>query len=254
MHPKLIEIGDFFLPTYGVMVGIAFLAALWVASRLGKKSGLNPDDVTNLGVYCALAGLAGAKLLMFVLDWSYYASHPGEIFSLTTLRAGGVFQGGLIVALLVAYWFMRSRKLPPLRTADAFGPALALGHGIGRIGCFSAGCCWGAACGRPWAVTFTNPDAHQLTGVPLNRPLHPTQLYEAGAEALIFGVLYWQFHQKHRDGQIIGLYLVLYSVARFVLEFYRDHQQANPLDGPFTSTQWISLALLVVGGWLLRRK
>ena len=96
MHPKLITIGDFFLPTYGVLVALAFLAGLWVAARLAKRTGLNANDVTNLGVYCALAGLAGAKLLMFVFDWRYFANNPREIFSLSNLQAGGVFQGGLI--------------------------------------------------------------------------------------------------------------------------------------------------------------
>jgi phosphatidylglycerol:prolipoprotein diacylglycerol transferase len=247
MFPKIFSIGDFFLPTYGVLVAIAFLTALWLAGRLARRSGLNAEDVTNLGVYCALSGLAGAKLLMFVFDWSYYASNPGQIFSLTTLRAGGVFHGGLIVALITAALFMRKKRLPGLRTADVFAPALALGHAIGRIGCFSAGCCWGVACERPWAVTFTNPEAHRLVGVPLNVALHPTQLYEAVSEGLIAVFLYRRFLRPHQDGSIIGLYLVLYSVVRFVVEFLRHHQQPNPFGGPLSSTQWISLALFALG-------
>lgn len=252
MFPKLISFGDFFLPTYGLLVAAAFLTALWLAGKLAKRSGLNPDHVTNLGVYCALAGLAGAKLLMFVFDWGYYARNPREIFSLTTLQAGGVFHGGLVVALLVAVWYMRKTGLPGLRTADVFGAPLALGHAIGRLGCFSAGCCWGVECQRPWAVTFTNPDAHALVGVPLNVPLHPTQLYEAAAEAVIFVILYRRFVRPHRDGMIIGLYLVLYSAVRFLVEFVRHHQQANPFGGPFSSTQWIALGLLILGAVLVK--
>jgi len=252
MFPKLISFGDFFLPTYGVLVAAAFLIALWLAGKLAERSGLNPVSVTNLGVYCALAGLAGAKLLMFVFDWDYYVRNPGEIFSLTTLRAGGVFFGGLVVALLVAVWYMRKTGLPGLRTADVFAAPLALGHAIGRLGCFSAGCCWGIACDRPWAVTFTNPDAHALVGVPLNTPLHPTQLYEAVAEAVIFVILYRRFLQPHRKGVIIGLYLILYPTARFLIEFVRYHQQPNPFGGPFSSTQWIALGLVVLGTVLVK--
>ena len=250
MLPKLIGSGDFFLPTYGVLVALAFLTALWLSARLARRSGLNPDEVTNLGVYCALAGLAGAKLLMLVFEWRDYVRNPGEIFSLATLRAGGVFHGGLIVALVVAFLYMRRKNLPGLKTADAFAPGLALGHAIGRLGCFSAGCCWGAACDRPWAVTFTNPDAHELVGVPLDVPLHPTQLYEAGAEAIIFAVLYHRFARPHRDGAILGLYLILYGVARFLVEFVRAHQQPNPFGGPLSSTQWLALGLLVLGVYL----
>ncbi len=254
MFPKLFEIGDFFVPTYGVLVAAAFLIALWIASRLARLAGLDPEAVTNLGVYCAISGLVGAKLLLILFEWEYYAANPGQIFTLSTLRAGGVFHGGLIAALLVGYYYMRRKKLPVLRTCDVFAPGLAIGHAIGRLGCFAAGCCWGVACDRPWAVTFTNPSAHELTQVPLNHPLHPTQLYEAGAEALTFGILFTLFQKRHRDGQIIGLYLVLYAVARFLVDFVRDYNQANPFGGPLTSTQWIALGLLALGSWLSLRR
>jgi phosphatidylglycerol:prolipoprotein diacylglycerol transferase len=254
MFPKLFTAGDFFLPTYGVLVAAGFLAGLWVASRLARRSGLDADKVSNLAVWCALAGLAGAKLLLFVFDWGYYARNPGEIFTLETLRAGGVFHGGLIAALLTAFWYVRRHRLPGLATADVLAPAVALGHGIGRLGCFAAGCCWGTECQRYWAVTFTNPGAAELTGVPLNVSLHPTQLYEAVAEFLIFGVLYRQFGLPHKGGAIVGLYLVLYSSVRFLVDFLRHHDQGNPMDGPLSATQWIALLLLAVGAYLLARR
>jgi phosphatidylglycerol:prolipoprotein diacylglycerol transferase len=250
MYPEVL--GLHWLHTYGVLVALAFLVALWLAGRLGKSIGLNHDAVTNLGIYCALAAIAGAKLLMFVFDLPYYLQHPDQILSFATLQAGGVFYGGLIAALVVAFWYMRKTKLPPLKTADAFAPAIALGHGIGRLGCFSAGCCWGIACNRSWAVTFTNPAANDITGVPLNQPLHPTQLYEAISEFLIFGILYWRFKKPHANGTILGLYLVLYSVARFIVEFFRVHEQANPFGGPLNASQLISIGLFLLGSWLLR--
>ena len=245
MYPEIFHIP--FLHSYGVLVALAFLAGLWMAARLARQEHLNVDAVTNLGIYCALAAIAGAKLMMFLVDFRYYREHPGELFSFATLQAGGVFYGGLIAALGISWWYMRKTRLPMLETADVFAPAIALGHGIGRMGCFAAGCCWGIECRRPWAVTFTNPVAHDLVGVPLGGPLHPTQLYEAFAEFCIFGILYWRIQHRRRKGDVISLYLVLYSSARFVVEFFRFHEQANPFGGPLNTSQWISLALLAVG-------
>jgi phosphatidylglycerol:prolipoprotein diacylglycerol transferase len=248
MLPKLFHIPvlDVDLHTYGVLVALAFLAALWLAARLAREAGLNPEAVTNLGIYCALAAIVGAKVMLILVD-PEFREHPGEIFSLGTLQAGGVFYGGLIASLATSVWYMRKTKLPGWKTADVFAPAIALGHGIGRIGCFSAGCCWGVECDRPWAVTFTNPVAHDLVGVPLNVPLHPTQLYEAFAEFFIFGLLYWRIRKPHADGTIIGAYLMLYSTARFIVEFFRVHEQGNLLGGPLDTSQWISLGLFLVG-------
>lgn len=251
MLPKLIDTGGFFLPTYGVLVATAFLVAIWLTGKLAIKAGLQPDKVTNLAIYCALAGMAGAKLLMFLFDWRTYLLHPGEIFTLSTLQAAGVYQGGLLLAILVAFFYMRHNGLPGFLTADVFAPGLALGHAIGRLGCLAAGCCWGAECHRSWAITFTNPDAHEITGVPLGVPLHPAQLYESIAELLIFGFLYRRFQRSRGDGEIIGWYLLLYSGVRFVVEFFRNHEQG--LIAGLSLTQWISLATFVAGLWLLVR-
>jgi phosphatidylglycerol:prolipoprotein diacylglycerol transferase len=253
MFPELIHTRWLTIPTYGVLVAAAFLVALWVAGKLAARQGLNNDAVTNLGIYCALSALAGAKLMMFIVDIPYYTEHPGEIFSVATLRAGGVFYGGLIAALGVAWWYLRKTKLPPLRTADVFAPAIALGHAIGRVGCFMAGCCWGVACDRPWAVTFTNPTANDLVGVPLNRPLHPTQLYESISEFIIFAILYRMVNRRHVEGTIIATYLILYGAARFIVEFYRFHEQGNLWGSPLDTSQWISLGLFLIGGVYLFR-
>src|SRR4051794_39986017 len=253
MLPKLIDTGSFFLPTYGVLVAIAFLVAIWITGRLARRAGLSSDTTTNLAIYCALAGMAGAKLFMFLFDWKIYANDPRQIFSLSTLQAAGVYQGGLLLACITAALYVRHHNLPGWRTADVFAPGVAIGHGIGRLGCFAAGCCWGKECDRPWAVTFTNRSANELTGVPLHVPLHPTQLYEAASELLIFGLLYWQFHRSHKDGSTIGWYLVLYSSVRFLVEFVRNHEQALPFGLPLSITQWIALGTLTAGLWLVTR-
>src|SRR5215469_12077165 len=179
MFPKLISIGRFFIPTYGTLVAIGFLLGLWIAVRLAKRAKLPAEPVTNLAIYCALAGLVGAKLFMILFDFQQYWNDPASLFTLNTLQAAGVYQGGFLLALLTAILYIRHNHLPAFETCDVFAPGVALGQAIGRIGCFAAGCCRGTACNRPWAVTFTNIQAHDLTDVPLGIPLHPAQLYEA---------------------------------------------------------------------------
>jgi phosphatidylglycerol---prolipoprotein diacylglyceryl transferase len=245
MYPEILHLS--FLHTYGFLVALAFLVALWIATHLARSAGLNGDAVLNLGTYCALSAMAGAKLMLLIVDAPHYAANPSEIFSFATLQAGGVFYGGLLAALAVAGWYMRKTKLPLLKTADVFAPAIALGHGIGRLGCFSAGCCWGVKSSVPWAVTFTNPVANDLVGVPLGVPLHPTQLYEAFSEFVIFGILYWRVRKAHSPGGIISLYLLLYGAVRFTVEFFRYHEQGNLWGGPFDTSQWISVGLISAG-------
>lgn len=248
MFPKLISIGSFFIPTYGVLVALGFLAGLGITLRLARRVGLSTEKITNLTVYCAIAGILGAKLFMFLFDAGEYLSHPSEIFSLETLQAAGVFHGGFIAAFIVAALYMRRHELPLWLTMDTFAPGISLGHSIGRLGCFAAGCCWGKECHLPWAVYFRSNAA---SPVPLDKPLHPVQLYESAANLIIFGILYRQFNRSHRPGQVIGLYLVLYSTARFIIEFFREHEQS--LVGPFSITQWIALGLFVLGAAILLR-
>ena len=244
MFPKLISIGSFYLPTYGVLVALGFLAGLAIAVRLARRGGLNGELVTNLAVYSALGGLLGAKLLMIAFDWPDI-----KIFSFSTLQAAGVFQGGLVLAFLTAFFYIRHTRLPWRQTLDAFAPGIALGHAIGRVGCFAAGCCWGNQCDLPWAVTFRNPDANALTGVPLGVPLHPAQLYEMFTEAAVFAFLYWRFGRPHSPGRIMGLYLVLSSVARFAIEFTRFHEQG--LYFGLSLTQWIAIGVAAAGASML---
>lgn len=251
MFPKLISIGWFTLPTYGVLVVTGLITGLYIASRLGEREGMKRDDIYNLGIYLALAGILGSKLALIVQEHSYYLRNPGELFSMPTLQSGGVFYGGLILAILVGLWYTRRREMPFLKTSDAFAPGIAIGHAIGRLGCFSAGCCWGLPTSLPWGVTFTNQYSHDVVGVPLGVPLHPTQLYESAAEFAIFLFLYSHYHKKRVDGQMLGWYLVLYSTARFLVEFVRSHVDEAMLFGKLSDAQALSLLLIGIGAWLL---
>ena len=256
MYPELFHIGSFWLPTYGLLVALGVLTGLTVAARLSQRAGVNGEDAWNLGALVVIAAIAGAKLLLIVNDWSWYAAHPGDIFSLSTLQAGGVFYGGLLAAIAVAMWYIRRHRLPVLVTCDAFAPGIALGHAIGRLGCFAAGCCYGKPTTLPWGVTFTNPLANRISETPLNVPLHPTELYESIFEFCNFLFLYWLIKRKTNDGQVLGAYMFLYGVARFFIEFARgDKGRGLVFGGLMTGTQLISIGLVLAGTvlWLRRR-
>jgi phosphatidylglycerol:prolipoprotein diacylglycerol transferase len=255
MCPRLFTIGSFSLPTYGVLVAVGFLVALYVAARLARGAGLDVEKVNSLGIYLALAAILGAKVFLIAQNFDVYVANPGRLFSLSWLQAGGVFYGGLLAALAVAFWYPRRVGLPVLPTADVFAPAVAIGHSIGRLGCFAAGCCWGKPSDAPWAVAFTNPLAHEYVGVPLGIHLHPTQLYEAFGTFLIALFLLARFRKPHLPGTILGLYLVVYSSFRFGVEFLRDHvERSFPFGGPLSATQWVALGLVAAGVWVLLRR
>ncbi len=255
MFPRLFQIGNFGVPTYGVLVALGVLVGLWISVRNSAKQGIKPENAWDFGIALVLAGIIGAKILYIIVDWHNYMQNPRQIFSLATLQAGGVFSGGLIAAFVVAAWFLRKHQMPALATCDAFAPGLAMGHAIGRLGCFAAGCCYGKPTHHFWGVTFTNPLASQLVGTPLNEALEPTQLFESAVELSIFLLLTWMFKRKKFDGQIFGAYLFLYGIARFFLEFLRDDPgRGSAFGGAMSGTQLIAIGLVLTGGfiWYLR--
>ena len=254
MHPRLLTLPAFnllgraiaplTLHTYGVMLAIAFIAGLWVASRQARAAGLDAARVTDMAVYVLIAGLVGAKVLLVIVEWNYYARNPRELLSI--LQSGGVFYGGLLGALPVAWWYARRHALPPWKTSDALAPAVVLGQCIGRLGCFSAGCCYGKPADVPWAVTFRDSYAARTVGTPLDTPLHPTQIYEAIATLGIFFFLLWLARRKRFDGQVTLAYILLYSVARFVIEFFRGDAVRGTVFSWVSTSQFIAV-LMVVG-------
>jgi len=257
MYPKILDIGPLTIHTYGLLLALAFIAGIWLASRNAAKSGLNPDSIWNLGLIIIFSALVGAKLLLFISDSSYYMENPREIFSLATLRSSGVYYGGLLLALLASAWYMHRAKLPSWQVADITAPGIALGQSIGRLGCLSAGCCYGKPTSMPWGITFTNTYSYENVGVPLNVPLHPTQIYESLGTFLLFGFLMWRLGRKHFTGQIILEYLMLYAGLRFLIEFFRDDERGFVLNGLLSTSQFIGI-LTILGSALafiyLRRR
>ncbi len=251
MHPRLFEwhlpslpivgdIGPLTVYTYGLLLATAYLLGLQLAMRRAKARGLDQARVLDLGIYIIISALVGAKLLLLITDFRSFASNPRALLDLA--RSAGVFYGGLILAVVVAVWYIRRVGLPLWTTCDVFAPGIALGHVVGRMGCFFAGCCFGKPTTVPWAITFTDPYAALNVGTPLNIPLHPTQLYEAGAEALILVLLLATESKGRRfPGRTFWLYMLLYAISRYIIEIFRGDPRGTVL--MFSTSQFISIIL-----------
>jgi phosphatidylglycerol---prolipoprotein diacylglyceryl transferase len=248
MHPILLKFGPITIFTYGFMLAVAFLTSIYVAGREAQRLGIPKGQFYDLCFYIIVAALVGSRLLFVVLEPGQFLSHPLKIFA---LWEGGLdFQGGMFLALIVAFYYIRRQGWAWRPTLDALVLGAPLGQFFGRIGCFMAGCCYGTPSHVPWAVIFTDPTSLcPLKGV----PLHPSQLYESFLALGVFGLLYWFRTRKRYSGQLTLLYLCLAGLVRFVVEFFR-----NPLDyrGPtylgwMPLTQLIALVLFLVCAILL---
>jgi phosphatidylglycerol:prolipoprotein diacylglycerol transferase len=250
MHPILFNIGSWPVYSYGVLLALAYLAGLQLAVIRARRAGLDGARVMDLGIYLIIAALVGAKLMLIAVDFNYFRNQPRELLSL--VRAGGVFYGGLLAAFGVALWLVRRYKLPVWTTADLIAPGIALGHIVGRFGCLLAGCCYGRPTSVAWAVTFTDPVAATNVGTPLQVPLHPTQLYDAGAEALILAILlFTERRGRPFPGRTFWMYMLLYAISRFVIEFYRGDERGSILG--LSTSQFVSVILVPVSIFMLWR-
>ena len=227
MYPELFRIGSFPIATYGVFLAIAFLSAILITVKLAERDGLPRERIYDLSLWMLLASLIGSKFLMLFTE-PEYRENPLGLLSLDFLRSGGVFYGGLLGAIIAGYFLMKHYRLPWWKTADACAPGIAIGNFFGRQGCFAAGCCWGKPTSLPWGVQFSEL-GHEITGVPIDEHLHPTQLYESFAMLLVFLFLLWLHKRKRFDGQVILVYALVYSVIRFAIEFVRNDPRGDIL-------------------------
>ncbi|MDH7499696.1 MAG: prolipoprotein diacylglyceryl transferase, partial [candidate division NC10 bacterium] len=239
MHPILFKIGPFTLHTYGLFISMGVLLAIALAAREARREGLDPQKMLDLGFYLLVASIIGSRLLFVLIFYPDYLHRPWAIFKLW--EGGLVFYGGFVLALAVGIWYLRRNRLPLWRTADLWAAPLALGHALGRIGCFSAGCCYGKPSSVPWAVTFSDPQSLAILGV----PLHPVQLYETLSNFLLFCFLFLFRRFRRFEGQVFWLYVLLYSLLRFLLEFYRGDARGFLLPPYLSISQGISIPLAV---------
>jgi phosphatidylglycerol:prolipoprotein diacylglycerol transferase len=243
MHPILFEAGPLTLYSYGVLLAAAYLLGLQFAIVRARARGLDARRVMDLGIWIIVSALLGAKLMLLVVDFRRFTQSPRDLLELA--RSAGVFYGGLIAAVAVAFYYLGRHGLPLWTTTDVFAPGIALGHIVGRLGCLMAGCCFGRPTSVPWAITFHDPAAAANVGTPLGEPLHPTQLYEAGAELLIL-VFLLRLEKLGRPfpGRTFWSYILVYAISRFVIEFYRGDSRG--MIGSLSTSQFVSVILVPV--------
>lgn len=249
MHPVLIKIGPLTINTYGVLAAVGFLAALLLAVRQAKKQGIPTEKIIDIGFYVLLSAIAGSRLFYVLTNAGHYLRNPFDILKIW--EGGLVFYGGLIFAVPVAIWYMRKNNLDTWTIADIFAPSIAIGHAIGRLGCLSAGCCYGRqAEDLPWAITFLNPDSLAKIGI----PLHPTQLYESSGEFLNFIILITLRRYQSFKGQLFWTYILLYSVLRFIVEFFRGDEVRGYIFSGISTSQGISIIMAIIAATVIIRK
>ncbi len=256
MHPILIDLGFWQIPTYGVLLAIGVVVGLWRARVRAEKAGLDGDRIVDFGLWLVIWALLGSKLLLIVVELPRYLKSPGEL--LMVFRAGGVFLGGFIAAVIAAAVLIRKYDLPALKAIDTLTPSVSLGQAIGRLGCLAAGCCWGGKCDLPWAITYTDPHAASALGTPLGVAVHPFPIYAVISNLAIFAILAWMYGQRLKPGRVFAAYLILYGAARYLLEETRgDAVRGFVFGGAMSTSQLITAIMIAVGIamqiWLWRR-
>ncbi len=249
MFPNLLDLGFFQLPTYGVLLATAVVVALWTLYRRAIAADMDGARLVDFALWLVIWALVGAKLLLVIVELPRYLANPASL--LGVVRAGGVFLGGFVAAVIAAVVLLRRYRLRFLPTFDVIAPSLALGHSIGRIGCLMAGCCWGAACDLPWAITYTSQVAASRLGTPLGTPLHPFPIYASLFNFCLYLGLAGLFQRRPAPGRVFATYLVAYGVGRWLLEWTRgDAARGFVLGGALSTSQFIAIILVLVGAGL----
>lgn len=240
MHPILFKIGKLSVYTYGFMIAVGFLVGVTLAKREGRRVGEDPDRIMDLCFYLLIAAIVTSRLFYVVTTPEIFLSDPLEIFRIW--KGGLVFYGAFIGAMLTIVIYLRKYKRPLWKTLDILAPSVAIGHFFGRIGCFFAGCCYGKQCALPWAVTFSHPESLAPTGT----PLHPTQLYSALNNLMIFGILCFFRTRKKFDGQLFWTYVMVYGITRSVIEIFRGDFRGEVYFGVLSVSQLIGGTFAII--------
>jgi len=243
MYPELFRIGDFPISTYGLMMAMAFLIGLWILKIEFERLKIPVEAVDMIFWRAAIGGIVGARIYYVIL--MKISGNPEPILNLIFSRSGMVFFGGLLGGALLVLHGIKKNKYPLKTILDAMAPVMVVAYGIGRIGCFFAGCCYGLETDLPWAITFSDP----MCAAPTGFALHPTQLYETLASFGIFVVL-WNLRKRISfSGGLFATYLAFAGLERFLIEFFRDKDDYL-LGSRFTMAQFIGLGIIVFGIYL----
>jgi phosphatidylglycerol:prolipoprotein diacylglycerol transferase len=246
MHPILFKIGPITIYTYGVLIATAFFLGLALAVRQARIEGEDPQKIMDLGFYILLSAVVGSRLLYIVVEFREYISNPLRIFKVW--EGGLVFYGGFIMAMAVVIIYARRHEMNIWKVGDILAPSVAIGQGVGRLGCFFAGCCYGRETDVPWAVIFKDPN----TLAPMDVHLHPTQLYDSANGFIIFTALIILRRFKKFDGELFWTYTLLYAVGRFIVEIFRGDERGF-VTASLSTSQFIAIPLFIVSIIMLIR-
>ena len=250
MYPILVNIGPVPIHTYGFLIAIGFLLAVNVAKRLAIRAKLDVERVLDLSFWCLLVGFLGARILYIITRASYFIQDPLAMFKVW--EGGLVFLGGPLLVVPFVAWYVRKYKLPIWKTLDALGPGLVIAHAFGRLGCLTAGCCYGKPTGTSFGIRlYSDLVDRQYQGI----LLHPTQLYESASLFILFGGLLYISKRKAFDGQVILTYFLAYPVIRSIIEIFRgDSIRGFVIEGVLSTSQFLSiLVFLATAGFLAFR-
>jgi len=239
MFPDLFSIGPLTIHTYGLFVATGFFIGLLITILLGKSEGIDQKQVMDMGLIIILSAIIGSRAIYVIMNISYYTDRPLDIFKIW--QGGLVFSGGITSVLLVMLWYGKRHRLSFFKIADLWVPGAAIGQGIGRIGCFMAGCCYGKPTDAKWGVVFTHP--HSLA--PLNVSLHPTQMYSSISGVIVFFILLLIYSKRKFKGQVFVWFLILHSTARLAIERFRGDDRGILLGSNMTITQFITIIILI---------
>ena len=240
MFPDLLSIGPLTIHSYGLFFALGITVGLLVALNFGLDERMNPLLILDMGFIIILFALIGSRLAYVIINFSYYRDHVLDMLKIW--HGGMVFSGGLITVLLVLGWYVKHKRLSFWKIGDLWAPSTAIGQGIGYLGCFLAGCCYGKPTEVKWGVIFTSSNSL----APLNILLHPTQIYGALSEFIIFIVLLYLHARKRFEGQILIWFLILHSTAQLLLERFRGDERVFIPGGEMTINQLSALLILFV--------
>lgn len=241
MHPLLFTIGSIPIHTYGFLIALGFLTAVFVIRKLSLSSGMDPERTLDFTFWLLLVGFLGARILYILTRLDVFAADPGAIFRVW--EGGLVFLGGPIACVPFAIWYMKKYKLPMWKTSDILVIGLTVNHAFGRLGCLAAGCCYGKPTGGSWGLRlYSDLVDKDMQGI----PLHPTQLYESTALFILFFGLLYTFKRRAFEGQVVLTYFMAYPIIRSVIEVFRgDLIRGFVIDGILSTSQFLSILIFV---------
>lgn len=239
MKPELLEIFGFHIYGYGLMIAIGIICATYIFTKNAGKRGYNEDKIFNLIILTVIMGVIGGKLLFIITEIKDIIKNPSILLDFGN---GFVIYGAIILGALTVLVYCKLKKWNPLEVLDCIVPAVAIAQGFGRIGCLLAGCCYGAETSSPLSIVFPS-GVNSLA--PIGIHLHPTQIYSSIFDFALGIFLLWYLKKKRENGKTFGMYVIIYSIGRFIIEFLRNDPRGNV--GILSTSQFIAIFTLIIG-------